>query len=557
MKKAFSALSILLVIMLCSCDINTVFHQMMSASAFSRATETLPLSEKKSVYSGSASDEVKTVYITVLTPQTKDNTVTFEMINEPEPQKLDVFHAIFQEGQAGLGVVPGFYGYGATEANSTIEVKGNLEKAGLRSYKIKFDENFGLWHLNNTINLNKHLDDLSRVKNKFYFDCVSKLDNMAGFRTGFVHLYIKDNSGASPQNEFIDYGIYTSIEQPNKNWLKNHGLDKNASLYKAVNFTFDRRADVIKLTTDSTYDQKEFEKVITAEENENNKKLIAMLDDVNNTALDINSAFDKHFNRKNFLTYTALNILLGNYKNTSQNYYLYSPKGSDIWYFIPWDSEDILPSNEYLPDKKAPSDSFYNVYMYKDNLLYRRFFANEDNLKALDKEIKEIKNKVKSLASTLSPKYNKIMSNYLVKMPDLAHISNTVDLFDNYILEFPNLIEQNYNKYFASRNAPYPVNMLGYTYENGTVTFNWEPSKSFLGYPITYKLDIAREPEIKNIVFSQSNITDTTFKTNLTTGIYYYRITAIDQKNVPQIPFNEYINDLGKKYIGVSQINIK
>lgn len=557
MKKAFVFLSILLVMMLSGCDTATIFNQIMATNAFSTSTEAKPLSEKKSVYSGSASDEVKTVYITVLTPKTKDSTLTFAMINEPEPQKLDVFNAIFQEGQDGLGVVPGFFGYGTTQANATIEVKGNLEKAGLRSYKIKFDENFGLWHLNNTINLNKHLDDLSRVKNKFYFDCVSKLDNMAGFRTGFVHLYIKDNSGASLQSEFTDYGVYTTIEQPNKNWLKNHGLDKSASLYKAVNFTFDRRADVIKLTTDSTYDQKEFEKIITAEENENNKKLIAMLDDVNNIALDMNTVFDKHFNRDNFLTYTALNILLGNYKNTSQNYYLYNPKGSDTWYFIPWDCENILASNQYSPDKNAPADSFYNVYMYKNNLLYRRFFANEDNLKALDKKMREVKSKVKSLADNLCPQYNKIMAKYLVKMPDLAHISNTVDLFDNYILEFPALIEQNYNKYVSSRNAPYPVTMLDYTVANGAVTLKWEPSKSFLGYPITYKIDIARDPMLTNSVFSQANITETTFKTNLTAGIYYYRITAIDQKNISQIPFNEYISDLGKKYIGVSKIEVR
>jgi hypothetical protein len=132
-----------------------------------------------------------------------------------------------------------------------------------------------------------------------------------------------------------------------------------------------------------------------------------------------------------------------------------------------------------------------------------------------------------------------------------------VDLFDNYILEFPSLIEQNYNKYFASRNAPYPVTMLGFEVENGTATFKWKPSKSFLGYPITYKLDIARDPELKNSVFSQSNIAEATFKTNLTAGIYYYRITATDSKNISQIPFNEYISDLGKKYMGVSKIEVR
>ena len=34
------------------------------------------------------------------------------------------------------------------------------------------------------------------------------------------------------QGKFEDYGLYTQVEQINKNYLKDHGLDENANLYK-------------------------------------------------------------------------------------------------------------------------------------------------------------------------------------------------------------------------------------------------------------------------------------------------------------------------------------
>lgn len=72
---------------------------------------------------------------------------------------------------------------------------------------------------------------------------------MMGLRTQFVHLYVKDKTQTAGAS-FVDYGLYTQVEQPNKTALRAHGLDENGQLYKVNFFEFLRYGDVIRLKTD-------------------------------------------------------------------------------------------------------------------------------------------------------------------------------------------------------------------------------------------------------------------------------------------------------------------
>lgn len=58
---------------------------------------------------------------------------------------------------------------------------------------------------------------------------------MTSLRTQFVHLYVKDLSAGGSSSSYEDYGLYTHVEQPNKQFLRSHMLDPNGQLYK-VNF---------------------------------------------------------------------------------------------------------------------------------------------------------------------------------------------------------------------------------------------------------------------------------------------------------------------------------
>lgn len=79
------------------------------------------------------------------------------------------------------------------------------------------------------------------------------IDEMMSLRTTFVHLYVKDTT-AGGSGQFVDYGLYTQVEQLNKTALKTHGLDKNGHLYKINLFEFFRYEDVIRMADDPLYD---------------------------------------------------------------------------------------------------------------------------------------------------------------------------------------------------------------------------------------------------------------------------------------------------------------
>ena len=87
------------------------------------------------------------------------------------------------------------------------------------------------------------------------YDLIKGIDQMMGLRTQFVHLYVKDLTD-SDTGAFVDYGLYTQVEQLNKTALKAHGLDSTGQLYKINSFEFHRNEDIIRLTTDPAYDQK-------------------------------------------------------------------------------------------------------------------------------------------------------------------------------------------------------------------------------------------------------------------------------------------------------------
>ena len=58
---------------------------------------------------------------------------------------------------------------------------------------------------------------------------------------------------------------------------------------------------------------------------------------MNNEAMPINDVIAKHFDRKNYVTWLAMNMVLDNRDTNSQNFLLYSPRNSATWTFVPWD----------------------------------------------------------------------------------------------------------------------------------------------------------------------------------------------------------------------------
>src|SRR5699024_6712839 len=98
---------------------------------------------------------------------------------------------------------------------------------------------------------------------------------------------------------FVDYGLFTQVEQPNGRFLRNHGLSQNGNLYKANMCEMYRYEDKIRLATDPLYDVNVFSEVLEPKNDEDHSKLIEMLEAVNNYTLPIEEVIGTYFDVEN------------------------------------------------------------------------------------------------------------------------------------------------------------------------------------------------------------------------------------------------------------------
>ena len=210
------------------------------------APEEEHLREDKSVYADTSEfDQVETLYLTVRPGNAEDSTDhTWTEVNSHDTYYysdlgIDRYacEAILQAGDEN-GPVEGEFGYGETVPNATVCVRGQTSsKSTQKNYKIRIKDGKGLYKDLQTVPLNKNATDNLRFRNKLVFDLMQSVPQMTAIRTQFVHLYVKDETEGG-SGEFEDYGLYTRLEQMNKRYLEQHGLDRRGQLYK-INSIFE------------------------------------------------------------------------------------------------------------------------------------------------------------------------------------------------------------------------------------------------------------------------------------------------------------------------------
>ena len=213
------------------------------------------------------------------------------------------------------------YGQAVTAPNGTLQLRGHSgRQSRQKSYTIKLFDAEPSWRGTHTIQLNKHPYDLTRLRNKLSFDLFAALPEMSSLRTAFVQVRIDGQ----------DQGLYTQIEHVGSRYLREHGFGAEAPLYKAEQFEF-LPLPALKPASDPTYSKAAFETILEIKGPKNHDRLLAMLADLNDPRLAINQVFDRHFDRKGYLTWMAVNVLLRNLDTSSQNFFLVCPLGTDRW----------------------------------------------------------------------------------------------------------------------------------------------------------------------------------------------------------------------------------
>lgn len=527
------------------------------------ASYSTKLVEDRSVYAEDKLDEVVNFYLTVpehnLTAEFPLSWGEFNSINRVEQNTEDkTLEVVLQEGTE-EGPASGMFGYGDRNANGVISIRGKSTiRADQKSFKIKMYDEAGLWRNQSTINLIKHSFDSTRMRNKLSFDYFKLIPNFTSLRTQFVHLYVKDLTGEG-NGEFVDYGLYTQIEQPNKSFLRSHGLDPNGHLYKAASFEFFRYADVLKTADDPTYDEKKFNAILEPKGSNDHEKLLRMLEDLNNYSVTIDDVFDKHFDRDNFLTWMAVNILMDNFDTINQNYMLYSPLNSERWYFLPWDYDGGWGDTEFDEDsakRRAPWQR--GISNYWGNTLQSRFFKNPDNVKQLLDKMEDLKSIINTKqTSEFIDIYKPIVSPFVHRQPDLQWLPRPIAEYEDELEQVKQLTEMTEQKFKESLETPMPFYLADVEQEDNSTIFSWGAAYDLQGDDLTYRFQIAKNPAFTSSI-KDIKSTDLSIKVDgLAKGKYYWKVSAADSKGHEVPSFDVYQDIDDNYYFGVREFYVE
>ena len=511
----------------------------------------LPLVDNQALYQFDEPTSVVEMYITVRRGPVSDNTnhswaevndATKFLFNTAEDVEVPKAEIIFQIGDEN-GPRPGEVGFGEVVPNATIQVRGNsTSMRSQKSFKIVLRDDTGGWRGQFTIPINKHNFDDTRVRNKLCFDIVKELPHLVSYRTQFVRLYVKDETSNPASQAFEDYGLFTHVEQPNKDFLRNHQLDPNGHFYKAEYFEFKRYPEEIRLADDPLYDLNAFETKLEVKGNEDHRKLISLLEKINNYTIPITETFDEHFDLDNYFSWMAFNILMGNLDTTSQDYFLYSPQNSERWYFLMWDYDAVLDRQAQSMFSKNPYQYWQKgIQNYSGVVLHRRVLMVEKYREMLGEKITE-------LMAILTPEkinhmltvYREVTEPYLLRMPDLYYYDE--EQYEFQYQEMAGEIENNFDLYRRSLEEPLPF-FLGIPENTSAgVKFNWEESYDFDGEEITYLVQISRDYNFSEMIVERSveNFTEIAIEEELPEGAYFWRVVATNESGFVQYPFDYY-----------------
>lgn len=518
-----------------------------------------PLVEDKRVYEGHDGNQVKHVYVTVFDQQTvPENDLTFYELNESykEYSNLDDGPKLQILFQTGTEDGPKKNGFIETDqpANATIELRGRSSRLeAQKSYKIRLNDNGGLWFGQSVLNLNKHADDITRVRNKLAFDYYKEIPDLISLRTDFVQLHVKDLTDPNNDGAFEDYGLYTHIEQLNEEALAARGLNPDGHLYKAENFEFYRYPDKLKSSSDPDYDKKTFESVLKISGSENHEELLTMLDDVNDFSKPFDEVFAKYFQEDNYLTWLASNILFGNYDTMSTNYYLYSPLNSGKWYFIPWDFDKALGRDAERTD--AFPDWQNGIQRYWGTVIHKRYLRDPKNIEKLNAKIEELSQVINEEATKEKiDAYYPVVKPFAVRDPDLRYLKIEASEYDRSYRKLETVTTRYKKLYEESLEYPMPIFLHHERKENRDM-FKWEASHDLQDERLTYHLQLDTEPTFQSPLISLEDAKKFSYETDkLAPGRYYWRVLVKDEKGHTQIPFDYYKDPSKVIHWGVQEI---
>lgn len=539
---------------------NEITEEAPSTSEQQAEPTSTRLVEDKTIYDQFDFDRLEHVYITIFNQdEVMGNDITFRELDESYKQFTNLeggpdLQILFQVGDE-EGPSGSAFTKGIDKTNAAIELRGRSSRLeSQKSYKIRLKDSAGLWYGQNVLNLNKHQDDRTRVRNKLAFDYFTQIPDIVSLRTNFVELHVKDLTENPKNDTFESYGLYTHVEQLNEEALSLRGLNSGGQLYKVENFEFLRYPEKLKLADDPSYDRDTFETVLRINGSEDHTPLLEMLDAVNDPNENFDQIFERYFDKDNYLTFLAINLLFGNYDTMSTNYYLYHPLNQNKWYFIPWDFDKALGRDLEREDTMPAWQN--GIARYWGTAIHRRFLRNEENSQALYEKILELETIVsKEQTAKLLDIYKPIVKKYVAQDPDVRHLDIELNQFDSFYNRLYSITDVNKQRVIESFEFPMPI-FQNHLTEGNEEVFTWEASYDIQNEKLTYRFQLSEDPAMTNLIEDSYEDNFEKRLPKLAKGRYYMRVLIEDESGNEQVPFDYTIDRSNIRHWGVKEIII-
>ncbi len=429
--------------------------------------------------------------------------------------------------------------------NAALRIRGNYSRSlEQKSYSIRLDSRTNLFMKQRMFALNKSQSDLSRVRNKLAFDLFRIIPNISSIKVQFINLKIND----------VDYGLFHQLEAIRREFLINRGWNKDDNLYNTVNFFFKEDSRLALNSEGQPANEALFKEILEIRTGNNHSKLAEMLKAIAVTP-NIDDVITKYFNRNNYMTWLAANLVLNNKDTIQHNYCLYNPLYSDTFYFLPWDYDGAWTTKEFIGKEQYGISNWWKVD------LHRKFLSVEQNrndVYALAEELRQ-----KYITDTFIEKklleYESSVRPFQSREPDNSNNSDSSWIrFSQKLLTG---VPKNIALYKSVIGHPMPFEVKA-TYNNSILDIIWEQSVDLEGDTIVYDLTVSSDGNFSNGVttlISSRGMQETSYSENinLSKGSYYIKVISKELNNPGnyQIAYAK-VKLNGKDQYGVLELKI-
>lgn len=201
------------------------------------------------------------------------------------------------------------------------------------------------------LNLNNGVGDPSFQREYLCYRLLGQM-GIAAPRVSFAKLYLND----------VFWGVYSIVEQIDKDFLERHFPDNEGDLYKNINWSG------LEYHGSDPSSYKSFEKKTNEETSWTN--FINLMKVINGSGPNYKKKLEENFHVEEFLKVLAVDVVTSNwdsYLEHGRNWYLYSDTTSKKFHWIPWDYNlamggDFNGGDPILPDQ--------TTCLFRPNILY-------------------------------------------------------------------------------------------------------------------------------------------------------------------------------------------